>query len=64
VIIGGAVGVGVGVGKVGTALNAPVVARTSESIAPEVEYGVRSTVEVMIEYCTNFPSGCGGMVAE
>ena len=55
---------GVGVGRVGTALNVPVVARINESIAPEVEYGVRSAVEVMMEYCTNVPSGCPGMVAE
>ena len=32
----------------GTALKTPVVAKTSESIIPEVEYAVRSAVEVMI----------------
>ena len=58
------VSAGVGVGRVGTALNVPVVAKIKESIAPEVEYGVRSFVEVMMEYCTNVPSGCPGMVAE
>jgi len=62
--MGMGMGVGVGVGRVGTALNVPVVARINESIAPEVEYGVRSAVEVMMEFCTNVPSGCPGMVAE
>jgi hypothetical protein len=32
----------------GTALKTPLVARISESITPEVEYAVRSAVDVII----------------
>jgi len=65
------VGVGVGVGEgagegaapVIVTLNVPVVARVSESIMPDVTNGERSTVDVVMQYCTAVPAGWAGIAA-
>ena len=41
-----------------------LAARVSESIVPDVRNGDKSTVDVTMQYCTDVPAGCAGIVAE
>ncbi len=60
--VGVGVGAAVGVGTTSpgprtTNLKVPLAARVSESIMPGVRYGERSTVDVVMQYCTGVPAG-------
>ena len=47
-----------------TNLKTGLVANVNKSIAPEAESCDKSTVDVVIQYCTGVPAGCGGICAE
>ena len=62
VIVGVGFGAAVGAGVTSPALlttnlKSPLVDSVSESIVPEVRYGQRSTVDVVMQYCTGVPAG-------
>src|SRR5690349_9781588 len=63
---GGGVGGGGGGGVPAfslTNLNTELVCNVSKSITPEAESCDKSLVDVVMQYCTAVPAGCGGICA-